>query len=189
MPARLAPFAAIGLTPEGQAIQDKYDRIYDDPALKCEISNIIDAMGRNDAINEIRQSGDTITIRYGYMDYLRTIHLGLDAHPDDIGLTPGGHSIGKWEGNTLVVDTIGFTPSILNPQVGVPTSDAFHVIERITYSDESGELTQEYVATDSKNWTDDFQGEDVYRPAPKPYSPYNCEYPSALNYQRPDEPE
>ena len=189
LPARLAPFAAIGLTPEGQAIQDPYERIYDDPAMDCEISNIIDALGRNDAINEIRQNGDTLTIRYGYMDYLRTIHLDMDSHPENIELTPGGHSIGKWEGNTLVVDTIGFTPSILNPQVGVPTSDEFHVIERFTYNEESRELTLAYTATDSKNWTDDFQGEDVYRRAPRPYSAYNCEYVNGLNYIRPGTPE
>jgi hypothetical protein len=42
-----------------------------------------------------------------------------------------GDSIGKWEGDTLVVDTIGFNDKTWLDQVGHPHSDALHLIERI----------------------------------------------------------
>ncbi len=45
---------------------------------------------------------------YGFMNIVRTIHLDMDSHPENITPSLAGHSIGKWEGDTLVVDTIGF---------------------------------------------------------------------------------
>jgi hypothetical protein len=42
-----------------------------------------------------------------------------------------GHSIGKWEGDTLVVDTVGFLDDTWLDQVGTPHSDAMHLVERI----------------------------------------------------------
>eukprot|EP00903_Cladosiphon_okamuranus_P004447 g4445.t1 len=189
LPPRLARIASIGLTPTGQEIQDKYERIYDDPALHCEISNIIDALGRDDTVNLIRQNGDSILFHYGYMDYARTIHLNMEAHPENIEPTPGGHSIGKWEGDTLVIDTIGFTPSLFNAQVGIPTSESFHVVERISYSQETETLEREYVATDSENWTDSYSGSDTYYRSSIAYSAYNCETLSGLNNLRPGTPE
>ena len=42
-----------------------------------------------------------------------------------------GHSVGKWEGDTLVVDTIGLTEKSWLDRAGHPHSDALHIIERI----------------------------------------------------------
>ena len=55
-------------------------------------------------------SADTITLRFDWMNGLRTVHLNLAEHPAGVAPSPQGHSIGRWDGGALVIDTVGFTP-------------------------------------------------------------------------------
>ena len=50
--------------------------------------------------------------------------------PDDLLPTWFGHSIGRWEGDTLVVDTIGYNGKNWYDQKGMPYTDQLHTIER-----------------------------------------------------------
>ena len=71
-----------------------------------------------------------IDIGYGLDSFSRRIHLGMEGHPAGLEPSNAGHSIGRWEGDTLVVDSVGFTAGVLVP----PTrnSDKLHVVERFT---------------------------------------------------------
>ncbi len=61
---------------------------------------------------------------------MRRIFTDGRKHPDDPDPTFQGHSIGHWEGDTLVVDTVAFIPtSLIAPGVG--HSDGMHIIEKI----------------------------------------------------------
>ncbi len=65
---------------------------------------------------------------------LRRIYTDGRGHPDDPDPTFHGHSIGHWEGDTLVVDTIGVSPQALiavSEAVGVPNNGDLHVVERL----------------------------------------------------------
>lgn len=69
---------------------------------------------------------------------LRRIYTDGRAHPADPDPTFHGHSIGHWEGDTLVVDTIGVLPQTflaVSEAVGVPNNGDLHVIERIHLAD------------------------------------------------------
>ncbi len=69
---------------------------------------------------------------------LRRIWTDGRGHPADPDPTFSGHSVGHWEGNTLVVDTIGFLPEVWIPMgqgVGIPNDGDMHVTERITLVD------------------------------------------------------
>jgi hypothetical protein len=69
---------------------------------------------------------------------LRRIWTDGRGHPDDPDPTFSGHSIGHWEGNSLIVDTIGFLPEVYIPLgqgVGIPNNGDMHVRERITLVD------------------------------------------------------
>ena len=57
--------------------------------------------------------------------------------PKDLDPTWFGHSIGKWAGDTLVVDTIGFNGKTRLDTAGHPHTDALHVIERFQLTDRS----------------------------------------------------
>ena len=68
---------------------------------------------------------------------LRRIYTDGRAHPADPDPSFHGHSIGHWEGDTLVVDTIGILPETfiaISEAVGVPNNGDLHVIERIHLS-------------------------------------------------------
>ena len=57
-------------------------------------------------------------------------------HPDDPDPTWFGHSVGHWEGNTLVVDTVGFNDKFWFDYMGHPHTEKLHTIERYTRTDQ-----------------------------------------------------
>ncbi|MET0287139.1 MAG: hypothetical protein ABW352_21825 [Polyangiales bacterium] len=64
---------------------------------------------------------------------LRRIYTDGRAHPEDPDPTFHGHSIGRWEGETLVVDTVGILPQsylAVSESVGVPNNGDLHIVER-----------------------------------------------------------
>jgi hypothetical protein len=67
-----------------------------------------------------------------YQDRVRTISLNAE-HPKDLKPSYTGHSIGRWEGNTLVIDTIGISgKTTWMDHGGSPASNKLHVVERWT---------------------------------------------------------
>ncbi|HVY32924.1 MAG TPA: hypothetical protein VG960_00760 [Caulobacteraceae bacterium] len=65
---------------------------------------------------------------------LRRIYTDGRPHPADPDPTFFGHSIGHWEGDTLVVDTVGIAPQVflaIGEATGVPNNGDMHVVERI----------------------------------------------------------
>ena len=67
-------------------------------------------------------------------EYDHTVrHIFIDGrkHPADVTPSYNGHSIGHWEGDTLVVDTIGLNGKNWLDRVGHPESSQMHIIERI----------------------------------------------------------
>jgi hypothetical protein len=74
-----------------------------------------------------------------FFEYDHTVrHIFTDGrtHPADVTPSYNGHSIGHWEGDTLVVDTVGLNGKIWLDRVGHPDSDQMHIIERIHRADE-----------------------------------------------------
>jgi hypothetical protein len=67
----------------------------------------------------------------------RQVFMDGRPHPtgDDLQLSWQGHSIGRWEGNTLVVDTVGFNDLTWFDNYGHLHSDRLHVVERFTRTD------------------------------------------------------
>ncbi len=82
--------------------------------------------------------------------YSQSRHIFTDGrpHPADPDLTFQGDSIGRWEGGTLVVDTVGFSP-LTEIALGVPHSDQLRISERISLTDPD-HLRIEETITDPK---------------------------------------
>ncbi|MGD2168481.1 MAG: DUF6152 family protein, partial [Gammaproteobacteria bacterium] len=110
---------------------------YDDTTLvermlSCQPDNILFDLSFEGHVNRFVQGDDEIRITYGFMDIERTIHLNMDEHPADIVPSFAGHSIGRWDGDVLVVDTIGFTPGRIARTSDLMYGEGFHVVERFT---------------------------------------------------------
>jgi hypothetical protein len=144
----------------------------ENPRLSCQITSILFDWAFDGPINRIVQGEDAITVDYG-RGLTRIIHMAMAAHPAGIAPSRGGHSIGRWEGDTLVVDTIGFEPGSLAGNV--PHGAGLHVIERFTLDPETFALKREYVAEDSAYFTDQYIGEDTVLPADAPFAVDQCE--------------
>jgi len=76
-------------------------------------------------------------------------------HPADPDPTWFGHSVGHWEGNTLIVDTVGFNDKFWFDYMGHPHTEKLHTIERYTRTDE-GHLAIEVTIDDPGAYTQPF---------------------------------
>jgi hypothetical protein len=65
----------------------------------------------------------------------RTVYMDGRSHPADLEPSYYGHSIGWWEGDTLVVDSTGFNESFWLDRRGMPHTDQMHTVERFTRKD------------------------------------------------------
>ncbi|HVY91888.1 MAG TPA: DUF6152 family protein [Bryobacteraceae bacterium] len=169
----------------GIAAAKNYDQPFDDPAIKCDPANILFGWVHDRHVNDIVQTDKEITLKYGYMDFVRTIHLDQTEHPKNVKRSRGGHSIGKWDGDTLVVDTVGFLPGVLIPIIGVMHSDQMHIVERFTFDPNARTLTREYRADDPLYLKNPYTGRDIMEISDEPYVRYNCVELSGKNNIRP----
>jgi hypothetical protein len=75
-----------------------------------------------------------IMIFEGATHIWREIHMDGRPHPQGDALNPTylGHSVGRWEGNTLVIDVVGFNEGTWLDYFGHPHTDMLHVVERFS---------------------------------------------------------
>ena len=84
---------------------------------------------------KIMQTPREIAILFEEFNYYRQIFVDGRSHPKMLNPTWYGYSVGKWENDALVVDTIGFNDRTWLTISGYPHSDALHTVERITRPD------------------------------------------------------
>lgn len=106
---------------------------------------------------EIIQAPGRVLMYFEFGNHLRQIYTDGRGHPPDPMPTYMGHSIGKWEGDTLVVDTIGLTDKSWIDRAGHPHTEALHIVERIRRSDRNT-LQFDFTFDDSKAYTRPWTG-------------------------------
>jgi hypothetical protein len=106
-------------------------------------------------LNEIEIGKDRIVIRSEFLNLDRTVYMDGRPHPKDNMRTTQGHSIGRWEGDVLVVDTTLFADHLLGNYVGsravgteLPSGPRKHVVERYQLSDDRPRLLLSAVVED-----------------------------------------
>ena len=121
-------------TPYGSARFAKEDEI-DDPLTKC--LPIGPARGIQAGLMpfQIVQSPDVFAILFENQHTFRIIHTDGRSHPKDLDPTWFGDSVGKWEGDTLIVDTVGVDDRTWLDTAGHEHSDQLHLIERFQKMD------------------------------------------------------
>jgi len=121
----------IPYTPEAAATKTENGEhwIDRDPELKCYLPGIPRAMYMPYPF-QIVQSTNKIQMAYTFANAARTIHLDtVEGPPDDTFM---GHSVGRWEGDTLVVDVTGFNGKNWFDRAGNFHSASLHLVERFT---------------------------------------------------------
>ncbi len=121
----------------------------EDPEARCLPTGV---PRRDPYPSKILQLPNLVVILYeGNLHSFRQIFLNRD-HPKDLNPTWWGDSVGKWEGEELVVDTIGFNGLTWLDLAGHGTSDKLHVIERYSRPD-FGNLKDEITIEDPVYYT------------------------------------
>jgi hypothetical protein len=165
----------VPLTEAGRRAVEGFDpSSTDNPRLRCEPTNILFDWGFETFTNRITQDENAIRIQYGTPGIDRTIHLNETAHPADIEPSVAGHSIGRWENDVLIVDTVGFKPGVLSADGYTMHSNQLHVVERFSLDRTTGALRREYLAEDALYFTGQFRGADTAFVADLPYETPSC---------------
>lgn len=144
------------------------------PRFHCQATNLFHDLIFAQSVNVIDQSDDKIVITYGFMDIVRTIHVDMGSHPENIQPSRAGHSIGTWEGDTLIVDTIGFAEGWLDGRGGVKHSDQMHIVERFNLAGDNEWLIMTYTINDPLYLAEPFTGQITQVRTGEPFTPYDC---------------
>jgi hypothetical protein len=144
------------LTAEALRIREDYDFLVDDPAYLCSPASLT-RVWSNPVPIEIEQHTDRVILRYEYMDGLRTVYLDGRSRPPEAPRDVLGHSIGRYEGSTLVIESTDFTSSYIGAITGTPQTETLRVVERLTLSEDGQrfrlEIIHEDPATFTSPWT------------------------------------
>jgi hypothetical protein len=169
------------LTPAGEQAAAAFKR-EDNPRFRCETTSIVFDWAFDGPVNRITQNKDTIVLEYGQMCLKRTIYMSLKEHPANTKPTRAGHSIGRWENDVLVVDTVGFLPGVLSAPVR--HSDKLHIVERFSLDPSTIKVTRAYTASDPVNLKGQYAGSDILQVADAPYDPGKCKDTSFIDYSK-----
>ena len=103
---------------------------------------------------QIVEGRDKVVILYEYLHMFRIVPIG-GVHPADPDPTWMGDSVGRWDGDTLVIDTVGFNDKTELPG-GYKHTEALHIVERlrrIDYDHLQWDATVEDPNVFAKPWT------------------------------------
>ena len=104
-----------------------------DVSLTCRSPGLIYSMQGPFPI-EIFEGRDLIVIKLEYFDLVRIVFMNETEHDDDWPHSPTGHSIGRWDGDTLIVDTANLMAGTLFNN-GVDHTEDAHLVERFALAD------------------------------------------------------
>ena len=127
------------------------------------------------------QTPKIVYILYEYTKVWRAVYMDRD-HPKDPDSSWMGDSVGKYEGDAFVIDTIGFNDKTWLDQTGHPHSDALHVIERFRRLDHD-RLELSVTIDDPKAYTKTFSASKVYRYTDSPMGETLCAYSEMKQFQ------
>jgi hypothetical protein len=114
---------------------------------------------------QIVQTPGEVIMLFEYDHYVRHISLDRREHPRNMDFTWMGDSIGRWEGDTLVVDTAGLNDKTWLDQVGHPHSDSLHVVERIRRVNRDT-LQDDITIVDPRAYARPWTGQQVFQLKP-----------------------
>jgi hypothetical protein len=127
------------------------------------------------------QTPKIVYILYEYTKVWRAVYMDR-AHPKDPDSSWMGDAVGKYEGDTFVIDTIGFNDKTWLDQSGHPHSDALHVTERFRRLDHDRlELT--VTIDDPKAYTKTFSNTKVFKLTDAPMGETLCAYSEMKEFQ------
>jgi hypothetical protein len=171
------------MTAAGKAAVAKYNPFKDDPAFRCDPVAVRRVWGAPGTPLSITREKDRVILRHEWMDVQRIVHLNQKEHPKGGKRSSLGHSIGRFEGETLVIETGNYSAGVLNQYVemaGQPTRGLLHsaaltTVERVHFDAARQRLVVEFELKDPEFFTRDFDRSTLeFAPSDLKLEPFNC---------------
>jgi hypothetical protein len=169
------------LTDAGAAAAAGFDEETMLPALACQSSAAPFFMFVPD-VKRIATDGDVIRIVGDYEGAERVVHMSRSDH-DGAEPSAQGHSIGRWEGETLVIDTTHFADHRMAHAFGVPSGAQKHLVERLALSEDGLRVVYHFELSDPEFLAKPIVGDAEWAHRPDlELSPETCEPGNAKRF-------
>jgi hypothetical protein len=154
-------FGTVKPTAKGLSAMKTYSEA-ENPTAKC-VPYATPMLTTLPYLNEIEVRGDRVIIRSEFFNVDRTVYMDGRGHPRDGARTTEGHSVGRWEGEVLVVDTAlfadhraGSSVGSRSPSTGLASGAQKRVVERYRLSDDRTRLLVDLVVEDPEYLAEPF---------------------------------
>jgi len=143
-------FAVLPFTPWGEAEWKKYDAAEGDYTGSCLPFGLSRSVNTPEPM-QIMQSEKYFTFLFEQNSWFKVVPIDGRAHGNGIP-TWFGDSVGHWEGDTLVIDTVNFNGKTRLDTIGHPHSEQLHLIQKFRRPD-LGHISYEMIVDDPKTFT------------------------------------
>src|SRR5215510_11564738 len=151
----------------------KFNRLKDNPTLNCKAAKGMPMIMENPYPIAISKKGNDIQIQIEEYDLLRTIHMNQTAAPRGTRPSLLGYSVGRMEGNILVVTTTNISYPWFD-QAGIPQSEKSVLAERFTPTADGSRLDYTVTVTDPVNLTKPVTLNRYFLDLGETIVPYKC---------------
>jgi hypothetical protein len=127
---------------------------------RCEPPGVPSILGMRDDM-EVVQTKDKVLILYTRDHQVRRVYLNVP-HSKQVKTSWLGESVGHYEGDTLVIDTIGQNDKTETDRFGTPHSDKIHVVERYRHSPDKKRLELTFTVEDPGAFTMPWSARTAY---------------------------
>jgi hypothetical protein len=155
------------LTQKGTAAKAAYNFYIDSPAARCIGPTVPAIVAVGLYVNEIELGDQAILIRSEFFDSNRIIYMDGREHPVDAERTNQGHSIGWWEDDVLVIDTVLFSDHRSGNGGGVPSGAQKHTVERYALAYDGTHILIDVFIEDPEYLAEPFAGSIEWNYAPQ----------------------
>lgn len=148
---------AVPFTPEGEAAARAFDyaAYQEQYASSCTVARMPEVTNPGRYLLGIHQSDDLVNVVYQRTDTIRGVRMSAGPPPEKFPGTRLGYSVGRWEGDTLVIVTTNLTGGYIG-SAGLPYSEQSRVTERYSLDVDTGGLAMEVTLADPVNYSAPF---------------------------------
>jgi hypothetical protein len=162
------------LTEAGERARAAFDPIADDPAIYCAPVSPVRAWVNVNEPFQLRREGDTVVIDHRFLDSQRIVHLTLEPPPATVPRSETGYSIGRFDGEALIVTTSRFSAAALEPRSAVMHTQNLELAERLEVNRDTGELEITWVIDDPEYFATPFTQTEYFVRSQRDSEPYDC---------------
>jgi hypothetical protein len=159
-------------TPAGLNDWKTYDATEGDYTGSCLPFGMSRSMNSPDPL-QIMQSDKYISLLFEQNSWFHIVNMNRE-HPKNADPTWFGNSVGRWDGDTLVIDTTGFNGNTRLDTIGHPHSDGLHMIQTLLRTD-AGHIAYTVTIDDPKAYTRPWKNERTWTLMNTEILEYSCE--------------